>query len=55
MQSTALPESEHQRGQGYSKQNIPIYVVNCPAVHPVPKDLLEERLKGGDRHVYEVW
>ncbi|RJE21159.1 hypothetical protein PHISCL_06504 [Aspergillus sclerotialis] len=31
-----------------------VYVVNCPAVHPVPRTSLEERLKGSDRKGYEM-
>ncbi|KAL4755549.1 hypothetical protein BDW72DRAFT_164041 [Aspergillus terricola var. indicus] len=30
-----------------------VYVVNCPAVHPVPEALLEEQLRGSDRKAYE--
>ncbi|PYH89178.1 hypothetical protein BO71DRAFT_363986 [Aspergillus ellipticus CBS 707.79] len=30
-----------------------VYVVNCPAVHPVPGTLLEERLKTHDKRAYE--
>lgn len=31
-----------------------VYVVNCPAVHPVPRPLLEEQLRSSDRKAYEV-
>ncbi len=31
-----------------------VYVVNCPAVHPVPEALLEEQLRSSDRKAYEV-
>ncbi|KAL4980618.1 hypothetical protein BDW66DRAFT_124395 [Aspergillus desertorum] len=30
-----------------------VYVVNCPAVHPVPEALLEEQLRSSDRKAYE--
>lgn len=31
-----------------------VYVVNCPAVHPVPGAMLEEQLRSHDRKAYEV-
>ncbi|KAL2835056.1 hypothetical protein BDW59DRAFT_168359 [Aspergillus cavernicola] len=30
-----------------------VYVVNCPAVHPVPEALLEEQLRNFDKKAYE--
>ncbi|KAL4901396.1 hypothetical protein BDW74DRAFT_187782 [Aspergillus multicolor] len=33
--------------------NSAVYVVNCPAVHPVPEALLEEQLKSSDKKAYE--
>ncbi|KAL2825694.1 hypothetical protein BJY01DRAFT_230077 [Aspergillus pseudoustus] len=42
-------------GQGQAKRGTSgaVYVVNCPAVHPVPEALLEEQLKSSDRKAYE--
>ena len=35
-------------------QLTPIYIVNCPALHPVPKKLLEYKLRWCDKWAYEV-
>ncbi|KAL2815497.1 hypothetical protein BJX63DRAFT_389673 [Aspergillus granulosus] len=42
-------------GQGQGKRGAAgaVYVVNCPAVHPVPDALLEEQLKSSDRKAYK--
>ncbi|RDW86746.1 uncharacterized protein DSM5745_03388 [Aspergillus mulundensis] len=33
--------------------NGAVYVVNCPAVHPVPEALLEQQLRSSDKKAYE--
>lgn len=41
----AAPESDH-RHHDLNEQGMPIYIVDCPALHPVTKSLLEETLRG---------
>ncbi|RAH83668.1 hypothetical protein BO86DRAFT_31517 [Aspergillus japonicus CBS 114.51] len=35
------------------RSSTAVYVVNCPAVHPVPGAMLEEQLRSHDRKAYE--
>ncbi|KAI9376270.1 hypothetical protein BJX61DRAFT_552594 [Aspergillus egyptiacus] len=44
--------SQHQT-QVKKSSNGAVYVVNCPAVHPVPEALLAEQLRNDDRKAYE--
>ncbi|PWY92669.1 hypothetical protein BO70DRAFT_384138 [Aspergillus heteromorphus CBS 117.55] len=51
LQSSAAAEVD--RNQSRTGRSTAVYVVNCPAVHPVPGTLLEERLKTHDKRAYE--
>ncbi|KAL4921805.1 hypothetical protein BDW62DRAFT_197512 [Aspergillus aurantiobrunneus] len=52
LHSSSSPASSHPSRK--QKRNTgAVYVVNCPAVHPVPEALLEEQLKDSDRKAYE--
>lgn len=51
MQSAAPSDAQQH---DLEKRDAVVYVVNCPSMHPVPKALLEERLRGGRPDIYEV-
>jgi hypothetical protein len=34
--------------------NLPVYIVDCPKLHVVPKKLLEYKLRWCDKWAYEV-
>ena len=51
--STSAKDIENQITE-LEGQLTPIYIVNCPALHPVPKKLLEYKLRWCDRWAYEV-
>ncbi|KAL4810123.1 hypothetical protein BDV18DRAFT_53211 [Aspergillus unguis] len=46
-------ESSRNPSQTKKGSTKGLYVVNCPAVHPVPRDLLAEQLKSSDKKAYE--
>lgn len=50
--STSAKNIENQMGE-LEGQLTPIYIVNCPALHPVPKKLLEYKLRWCDKWAYE--
>lgn len=47
-------EERNQSSREGEKRGKAVYVVNCPAVHPVPRASLEAKLKSNDRKGYEV-
>ncbi|KAI9927704.1 hypothetical protein MW887_002556 [Aspergillus wentii] len=52
LHNSSSTETGNQTNEPERRGSV-VYVVNCPAVHPVPRDLLEEQLRGGDRAAYE--
>ncbi|KAL4926912.1 uncharacterized protein BDV17DRAFT_138167 [Aspergillus undulatus] len=49
----STPSTSSQPFQAGKSNTGVVYVVNCPAVHPVPEALLEEQLRNSDRKAYE--
>ncbi|KAL4938002.1 hypothetical protein BDV06DRAFT_215452 [Aspergillus oleicola] len=47
------PQTSNHPSQAKKGNAGAVYVVNCPAVHPVPEALLEEQLKSSDRKASE--
>ncbi|KAL5337326.1 hypothetical protein BJX70DRAFT_370105 [Aspergillus crustosus] len=52
LQNSSLPGSSHP-SQIRKSGGGAVYVVNCPAVHPVPEALLEEQLRNSDKKSHE--
>ncbi|THC96500.1 hypothetical protein EYZ11_003999 [Aspergillus tanneri] len=52
LQSSPLPENSDSF-QATERRSDIIYVVNCPAVHLIPRALLEEQLRSFDRNAHE--
>ncbi|OJI83714.1 hypothetical protein ASPTUDRAFT_190162 [Aspergillus tubingensis CBS 134.48] len=52
LQSSSAAEAD-PKPQPKTSRVSAVYVVNCPAVHPVPGPLLEESLKAHDKGAYE--
>ncbi|EHA21878.1 hypothetical protein ASPNIDRAFT_41197 [Aspergillus niger ATCC 1015] len=52
LQSSSAAEAD-PKPQPKTSRVSAVYVVNCPAVHPVPGPLLEESLKAHDKSAYE--
>ncbi|KAL4779812.1 hypothetical protein BJX76DRAFT_364901 [Aspergillus varians] len=52
LQNSSSPAPRHP-GQIKKGKKGPVYVVNCPAVHPVPETLLAQQLRGSDRKAYK--
>lgn len=48
-------EAEKKKPIEKEKRRSAVYVVDCPSVHPVPKDVLEERLRDNGTKIDEVW
>ncbi|KAL2800783.1 hypothetical protein BJX66DRAFT_290120 [Aspergillus keveii] len=51
LQNSSFPGSS--QAQARRSTAGAVYVVNCPAVHPVPEALLDEQLRSSDRKAYE--
>ncbi|KAL3482444.1 hypothetical protein BJX99DRAFT_2636 [Aspergillus californicus] len=52
LHNSAFPGSDHQIPMRKSHNGV-MYVVNCPAVHPISEALLEEQLRDSDSKAYE--
>ncbi|OOF96725.1 hypothetical protein ASPCADRAFT_206900 [Aspergillus carbonarius ITEM 5010] len=52
LQSSSASEVD-RKAQLKTGRSSAVYVVNCPAVHPVPGILLEESLRSHDKRAYE--
>jgi hypothetical protein len=50
--STVITTEDHRRHMG--EDSSLIYIVDCPALHPIPKKVLCEALSGVDKLGYEV-
>ncbi|KAL4948281.1 hypothetical protein BDW69DRAFT_176805 [Aspergillus filifer] len=50
---SSSPQTSSHPSQAKKGNTGVVYVVNCPAVHPVPEALLVEQLRSSDRKAYE--
>jgi hypothetical protein len=53
IQNVTVIENEDQRKQLAEDSSL-LYIVGCPALHPVPKRILQDALRGVDKLGYEV-